>query len=135
MSRNDALLRGMSDGVVGIALDAPRIHQFAARILTSKRPGASALRPPITRNSESSSNGKEAGARAILILEEDDIQSTNHFEASVSERPDEVYLFSTAASRWFAVRLRIGGTLMEDMELEERYWETGPDRLNVTGSG
>jgi hypothetical protein len=88
---------------------------------------------------------KQAGARAILILEEDDNQSTNHFrvaealrsiEALVTDRPDEIYLFSTAESRWFAVRLRIGDILMENMELEERYWEAGPEGLeDITGNG
>jgi hypothetical protein len=55
---------------------------------------------------------KARGARTVLILEEDDIQLTNHFrvgdaliaiEATRTERPDEVYHLSTGVSVWFAV--------------------------------
>jgi len=86
---------------------------------------------------------KEAGARTVLILEEDDIYLTNHFavcdalleiESLVADRPDEVYLFSTGASIWFAVRLRIDGTTLYDMPVDSRYWETGRNLLdNITG--
>lgn len=55
-------------------------------------------------------------------------------ESTAAERPDEVYLFSTAASRWFVVQLRIGDAIMYDMAVDERYWKTGPDQLdNITG--
>ena len=87
---------------------------------------------------------KARGARTVLILEEDDIQLTNHFrvgdaliaiEATRTERPDEVYLLSTGVSVWFAVPLRVGDTSFYDLELEQRYWETGPDKLdNITGA-
>jgi hypothetical protein len=86
---------------------------------------------------------KESGARTILILEENDIRLTNHFlvgdalfeiEKTIADRPDEVYLVSTAASRWFVIRLRIGNTTFYDMPVDERYWETGPTLLdNITG--
>jgi|SRR5271165_2353491 len=83
------------------------------------------------------------GARTVLILEEDDIQLTNHFrvgdaliniEATVTERPDEVYLLSTANSVWFAVLLRIDDMSFYDLPVEDRHWKTSPDMLdNITG--
>jgi hypothetical protein len=84
------------------------------------------------------------GARAVLILEENDIQLTNHFrvcdalleiEKGIAEKPDEVYLLSTGASVWFGVPLRVDDTTFYNLPLEQRYWETGPAVLdNVTGS-
>ncbi len=83
------------------------------------------------------------GARAVLILEENDLQLTNHFlvgdalleiEKGIAVRPDEVYLLSTGASVWFGVPLRIEGTTFYDLPFEQRYWETGPNELdNITG--
>ena len=40
-----------------------------------------------------------------------------------------------SVSVWFAVPLRVGDTSFYDLELEQRYWETGPDKLdNITGA-
>lgn len=85
----------------------------------------------------------KAGARTILIFEEDDIFLTNHFnvadallqiEASSAERPDEVYLVTALPSQWIIVRLRVDDITLYDMEVDDRFWETQPDRLvNVTG--
>jgi hypothetical protein len=85
---------------------------------------------------------KECGARAILIFEEDDIQLTNHFvvgdalfqiEAPHANRPDEVYLVSTASSVWFVTRLRIEDKTFYDMPIDDRYWEVSPATLvNLT---
>jgi hypothetical protein len=85
----------------------------------------------------------KAGARTILIFEEDDIFLTNHFnvadallqiEASRAERPDEVYLVTVLTSRWMIVRLRVGDITLYDMQVDDRFWETQPDSLiNVTG--
>ena len=81
---------------------------------------------------------KKMGARAVLILEEDDIQLTNHLvvgdalfdiESSISEQPDEIYLLSTASAVWFGVPIRVDRTTLYDLELDKRYWETAPDKL------
>jgi hypothetical protein len=86
---------------------------------------------------------KKSGARSILILEEDDIFLTNHFnvadalfqiEGSSADRPDEVYLLSVFTSKWLITRLRVGGTTLYDMPVDERFWETDPSALvNLTG--
>lgn len=88
-------------------------------------------------------NWRARGARTVLILEEDDNWHTNHFrvgdavfdvEATMTDRPDEVYLLSTGASVRFAVRLRIDDMSFYDLPLEDRYWKTGPDMLeNIIG--
>jgi hypothetical protein len=86
---------------------------------------------------------QRSGARAVLILEEDDIFLTNHFniadallqiEGSSTNRPDEVYLLSVFSSMWLVARLRVGDTTLYDMPVDDRFWETHPDALvNVTG--
>jgi hypothetical protein len=84
-----------------------------------------------------------SGARTILILEEDDIFLTNHFnvvdalievEASSANRPDEVYLLSVFTSMWLITRLRLDDRTLYDLPVDERFWETHPASLvNVTG--
>jgi hypothetical protein len=86
---------------------------------------------------------KESGARAILILEEDDIFLTNHLnvadalfqvEASHSDHPDEIYLLSVFTSMWLITRLRIGDRTVYDMPVDDRFWEVQPSTLvDVTG--
>jgi hypothetical protein len=86
---------------------------------------------------------KAAGARTILIFEEDDIFITNHFnvadalaqiETSNTDRPDEVYLVSILSSRWFITRLRIDDKTLYDLPVDERFWEIDPSvPVNVTG--
>jgi hypothetical protein len=86
---------------------------------------------------------KSSGAQTILILEEDDILLANHFnvadalfqiEGSRSDRPDEVYLLSVLTSMWLITRLRVGGTTLYDIPVDDRFWETQPTSLiNVTG--
>ena len=102
------------------------------------------LRTAYTRKLDKLLRSQVDGARAVLILEENDIQLTNHFrvgdalleiEKGIAEKPDEVYLLSTGVSVWFGVPLRVDGTTFYDLPLEQRYWETGPAVLdNVTGS-
>jgi hypothetical protein len=85
----------------------------------------------------------DAGARTILIFEEDDIFLTNHFtvmdalldiERSSIRWPDEVYLLSVFTSKWFITRLRLGATTLYDMPVDDRFWEADPASLvNVTG--
>lgn len=87
---------------------------------------------------------KADGAKAILILEEDDIFLTNHFnvadalakvEASRAGRPDEVYLLSVFSSMWLIARLRIGDQTLYDLPIDDRFWEVQPSRLiDVTGN-
>ncbi len=86
---------------------------------------------------------KSSGAQTILILEEDDIFLTNHFnvtdaiiqiEGSTTNRPDEIYLLSVFTSTWFITRLRVGDKTLYDMPVDDRFWETDPSVLvNVTG--
>lgn len=86
---------------------------------------------------------KTAGARIILILEEDDIFLTNHFnvadalaqiEESSTDRPDEVYLLSVFTNMWLITRLRLDDRTLYDLPIDERFWETHPSALvNVTG--
>jgi hypothetical protein len=87
---------------------------------------------------------KTGGAKAILILEEDDIFLTNHFnvadalakvEASRADRPDEVYLLSVLSSMWLITRLRIGDQTLYDLPIDNRFWEAKPSALiDVTGN-
>jgi len=86
---------------------------------------------------------KKAGARTILILEEDDIFFTNHLnvadavaavEASRTDRPDEIYLLSIFTSMWLIIRLRIDDKTLHDMPDDGRFWEAQPSMLvNITG--
>jgi hypothetical protein len=73
---------------------------------------------------------KSSSAETILILEEDDIFRTNHFnvtdiqiERSTTNRPDEV------TSMWLITRLRVGDTTLYDMPMDDRFWETNPASL------
>jgi hypothetical protein len=87
---------------------------------------------------------KTGGAKAILILEEDDIFLTNHFnvadalakvEASRADRPDEIYLLSAFSSVWLITRLRIGDQTLYDLPVDDRFWEVQPSPLiDVTGN-
>jgi hypothetical protein len=86
---------------------------------------------------------KAAGARTILILEEDDIFLTNHFhvadalaqvETSRTDRPDEVYLLSVFTSMWLITRLRLADRTLYDLPTDDRFWETQASALlNLTG--
>jgi hypothetical protein len=68
---------------------------------------------------------QQLGARAVLVLEEGDVQATNHelvadavaqVERSASALPDEVWLVSTAVRTFWATwALRVGGHVYEDL--------------------
>ena len=83
------------------------------------------------------------GRRTILILEEDDIFLTNHFdvadalakvEASRTNRPDKIYLLSVLTSMWLITRLRLGDKTLYDLPIDDRFWETQPSALvDLTG--
>lgn len=89
------------------------------------------------------SQWKASGARTILILEEDDIFLTNHFnvadavaqvETSRTDRPDEIYLLSVFTSKWLITRLRLDEKTLYDLPVDDRFWEALPSTLvNVTG--
>jgi hypothetical protein len=86
---------------------------------------------------------KASGARTILILEEDDIFLTNHFnvadalaqvEASRTDRPDEVYLLSVFTSMWLITRLRLSDKTLYDLPVDDRFWQADAASLiNMTG--
>lgn len=86
---------------------------------------------------------KKSGARTILILEEDDIFLTNHFdvadalakvEATRTDRPDEIYLLSVFTSMWLITRLRYDHDTLYDLPIDGRFWEVDPSRLaDLTG--
>ena len=83
---------------------------------------------------------KRDGARTVLVLEENDIQLTNHHvvadalvavEADMGERPDEVYLVSSAVkSTWWALALRIDRCSFYDLaQAAAGPWEFDPMAL------
>ncbi len=79
---------------------------------------SSVCEKPVGVNSPSSPYGKrDHGTRTVLVLEENDIQLTNHLvvadallevEKTMADCPDEVYLVSTAIKNpWWIFALRI----------------------------
>jgi hypothetical protein len=83
---------------------------------------------------------RDHGARTVLVLEENDIQLTNewvvaealfHSEAAMTDRPDEIYLVSSAVrSSWSIVALRIDDRNYDDLSgAEEDPREIDPDTL------
>jgi hypothetical protein len=85
---------------------------------------------------------RAAGARTVLVLEDNDIQVSNAnvvAEALLSvERgvecvlPDEIYLVETCPSRWWGHVVRIDDRNFFDYSYDEqsnRYWEIDPVSL------
>jgi hypothetical protein len=80
---------------------------------------------------------RDVGARTVLVLEEHDVQLTNHqlvFEAfsraeeGISDRPDEVYVISAfREGPWFLTCLRCDDATYYDDE--ERYQAIDPATL------
>jgi hypothetical protein len=79
------------------------------------------------------------GARTVLVLEDNDIQTTgDHLvadallaaEKTVScNRPDEVYLVTTFSDPWYGHVIRMDGKTYFDFDYEtqhNRYWEIEP---------
>jgi hypothetical protein len=72
---------------------------------------------------------QDSGAKTVLILEEDDLWSTNHFrvadalvpaEATTPDAPDEVFMVSTGLDQaWWVVCLRGPGMIGEPMPHSE----------------
>ena len=78
---------------------------------------------------------KASGARTILILEEDDIFLTNHFnvadalaqiEASRTDRPDEIYLLSVFTSMWLITQLRLDDKTLYDLPVDDQILGNAP---------
>ena len=80
---------------------------------------------------------QDAGARTVLILEENDLSLTNHqrvtdalfpAEATMPDAADEVFLVSThIADRWWVTCLRRAGKTYYDDG--ERFHEVAPGEL------
>jgi hypothetical protein len=81
---------------------------------------------------------RDAGARTVLVLEENDISLTNHqrvadalgpAEATMADTPDEIFLVSThIANTWWVTCLRRAGKSYYDDG--ERFHEVDPATLN-----
>lgn len=80
------------------------------------------------------------GAQTILVLEENDVQLTNHevvYEAYLpialtrDDRPDETYLISTSIEPWNAWPLLIGNKTLDDLRVDgyAPRWDIDPSRL------
>lgn len=68
---------------------------------------------------------KEAQARTVLVLEENDIQLTNfhtvletlqEVERDRADRPNEIWLVSTTGRQWYVYPLRVDGRSLYDMD-------------------
>jgi hypothetical protein len=79
-------------------------------------------------------------ARTVLVLEDNDIQLTNHaivaetyvpIALAMNNRPDETYLVSTVLDKWNAWPLMIGDISLIDMfdREENPRWEIEPATL------
>jgi hypothetical protein len=88
---------------------------------------------------------RRRGARSVLILEEQDRQTTNHFlvadavqkvEGLVADKPDEIYLLSTVIENsWTLWALRVGDCVYDDLSISgDSLSQIDPTGLvNVTG--
>ncbi|HEY3920057.1 MAG TPA: hypothetical protein VGL83_19865 [Stellaceae bacterium] len=85
---------------------------------------------------------RDSGARTILVLEDNDIQLTNHAavaDAYVplargrSDRPDETYIVSTCVNPWDAWPLLVDGVSLHDLSARETdcRWEIDPATLGL----
>jgi hypothetical protein len=82
---------------------------------------------------------KEDHARTILVLEENDINLTNHqlvinafidIDNKIPTKPDEVYLVSTCIdTTWWVTCIRINNKYYTELEFSERSWEVDPTTL------
>jgi len=86
----------------------------------------------------------EEQARTILLLEDNDIQLTNHVVVAETfkrlamerrDRPDETYLITTCTGTWYVWPLLIDDiSLLDPKYCEQRAWEADPASLqNLTG--
>jgi hypothetical protein len=87
---------------------------------------------------------RDAKARTVLLLEENDIQTTNvplvcdSYLAAVKARtdiPDETWLVSTGFDPWYAHPLLVGGRTYYDHAQEFRGavgWQVDPNTMTIT---
>jgi hypothetical protein len=87
---------------------------------------------------------KVAGARTVLVLEENDIQLTNHqvvteavlkAEEKLARAADEIYLVSTTITPWHVYFVRVGNRSYFDLsDPDARSWDADPAQLSsLTG--
>jgi hypothetical protein len=87
---------------------------------------------------------KDAGARTVLVLEENDIQLTNNqvvteavlqSEQTLGRAADEIYLVSTSIEPWHVYFVRVGDRSYFDLtDPDERSWDAHPAQLSsLTG--
>jgi hypothetical protein len=87
---------------------------------------------------------KDAGARTVLVLEENDIQLTNHevvtkavlkAEKTLGRAADEIYVVSTSSTPWHVYFVRVDDHSCLDLsDSEEWSWDTDPAQLSsLTG--
>jgi hypothetical protein len=87
---------------------------------------------------------KDAGARTVLVLEENDIQLTNSqvvteavlkSEEALGRAADEIYLVSTSITPWHVYFVRVGDKSYFDLsDPDERSWDADPSTLApITG--
>ena len=82
---------------------------------------------------------RDAGARTVLVLEENDIQLTNchlvtsavlEAEKTLGPAADEIYLVTTSFTPWQVHFLRVDERSYFDLtDPDERSWETDPSQL------
>jgi hypothetical protein len=83
---------------------------------------------------------KDAGARTVLVLEENDIQLTNNqvvteavlqSEQTLGRAADEIYLVSTSIEPWHVYFVRVGDRSYFDLgDPDERSWDAHPAQLS-----
>ena len=87
---------------------------------------------------------KDAGARTVLVLEENDIQLTNchvvtdavlQAEQTLGRAADEIYLVTTSFTPWQVHFVRVGDQSYFDLsDPDERSWDAHPSQLSsLTG--
>jgi hypothetical protein len=82
---------------------------------------------------------RDAGARTVLVLEENDIQLTNHevvtkavlkAEETLGRAADEIYVVSTSITPWHLYFVRVGDhSCLELSDSEEWSWDADPAQL------
>jgi hypothetical protein len=92
--------------------------------------GTSAFFEPATTNALSSPDGNSQKARTILVLEHNDVQTTNvsivtdvylRVMASRADAPDETYMVSTYTSPWYAWPILIDGQSYFDLATQSHF--------------
>lgn len=127
---------------------SPRFAVYSVVPRDSEQLRRKRLREGYWRKSEKLQSVKKAhGVRTVLVLEEDDLAGTNQYlvaaavrhieRGRVSDRPDEVYLVSTAWKPWYLYPIRIGRRWVYNKgEPDGRFRELDPALLDdITSKG